>query len=246
MVSEKLSFELVREGWGLVRSRWNLWIPAMLVWFAILLSLDQLERRIGSAGLISLTGLLGKGISLLVNAFLTGGMVQIALKQVRGEAPVLGDLFSGGRFFLTIATREVLMSLSVFVPTVLVMFLPYFDRGLGSGGFLVGAVVIGLIGLVALAVMAVRWMIADVLIVDQGMGAWEALGESWRALSLDSGTVVLIGLALMGLQIPGFLTCGIGLLFTLPLVWVVPVLVYRHYYPNWFTPKLETGGDKVE
>lgn len=246
VVLGRLSLDLVGEGWRLFRSRLDLWLPAMLVWFVLQLTLDQVDRRLGAGGAFAFGGLIGKGVGLLVNSFLTAGMVQIALKQVRGESAGVGDLFTGGRFFLTIAAREVLIGLSALIPVGVILFLLMMGMWSLGPGLKVAVGVIGVLGLVVFAVLTLRWMIVDALIVDQGMGAWEALGESWRALSLEPGTNALIGITLIALQFAGALACGVGLLVTMPLMWIVPVLIYRHYYPNGFTTNLAVEADKVE
>lgn len=227
----KVSFDTIAEGWGLFRERLGVWIPTMLVWFVLEIALDQLTRAIvsdsGSLPLKAATSL----VSLLLTSFLTAGLVRMALKQVRGEEIGVGDLFSGGSSFLGLAYKQFLIGLLTFAAAVVVGIV-----GLGNLGLLLGiAVAVGL----CIGLLNALWFLSDAMIVDTEQGAVDAMRSSFEATTMEFGSTIALVLALGLLQVAGLLACGVGLLATMPLIYLVPVLVYRNYFPERFAPDFE-------
>src|SRR4051812_32396009 len=97
-------FGAIRDAWGLYRRHWVVWSTTMLVAMlgtAIGGGLVALALTGGEAGMFGgLLGLGGPGLPILNGAigmaiagFFLGGMVRMALAQMSGRRPHVGDLF---------------------------------------------------------------------------------------------------------------------------------------------------------
>lgn len=97
------------------------------------------------------------------------------------------------------------------------------------GQIVVGAIVIlGLILLVVPGIIAaLGLMFVAYLIVDKQMGPIDALKESWRITKGHKGQLFLFTLAVIGINILGFLALLVGLLVTVPVSMLAAVHVYR-------------------
>lgn len=227
----KVSFDTISEAWGLIRERLGVWIPTMVVWFVLEIALDRLGALIvRDFDNIAVTAA-ARLVSLLLTAFLTGGLVRMALKQVRGEEIGVGDLFSGGSSFLGLAYKQFLIGLLTFCAAIVAGI-----AGIGNVPLLLGIAVVGGLGI---GLLNALWFLADAMIVDNEQGAVDAMRDSFEATTLEFGNSILLVLALGLLQVAGVLACGVGLLVTMPLVYLVPVLVYRNYFPERFAPEFE-------
>jgi uncharacterized membrane protein len=135
-----------------------------------------------------------------LEAFFMAGMTIFALHVARGQAYSMGDLFAGGRHFISM-----LVALSLF-------------------GLLVA------IGLGCLIVPGVILMLGCYFfipaIVDRDLGPIEALKESWRITSGKKGDIFLLVLGMAGVCVAGFCACCIGLLIAVPVCQIAQVYAY--------------------
>lgn len=154
-----------------------------------------------------LTGGLSPGLSALIRigsalytAFLYGGVYQMTVKQVRGEAISPADIFSGGPLFLKMLGFNILFSL---------------------------ALVIGLLLFVVPGLLVVALMLPAYALLAEGESISNAISRSVEAMKQDMwsavGFVVVLGLVVLLSAIP----CGLGLFVTYPIIWLVSALAYR-------------------
>src|SRR6185369_13741010 len=94
-------------------------------------------------------------ISIIVQAYMLGGIVHFALRVARGEKPEFGVVFSGGRFFAPMLGATLLYTLGITVG---------FMACLVPGLFLFAG-----------------WIAYSAFVVDKGLGGVEALKASWQA-----------------------------------------------------------------
>lgn len=100
--------------------------------------------------------------------------------------------------------------------------------------YVVGQILVGIIVIVGLLLLIVPGVIASLalmftsfLIVDKGMGPIEALKESARITKGHRMALFLFVLAMVGINILGFLALIVGLLVTIPVSMLALVHVYR-------------------
>jgi uncharacterized membrane protein len=101
-------------------------------------------------------------------------------------------------------------------------------------GYLVACIVVGaivMIGLVFLIVpgiyLGVRFYMFPWVIVDKGVGPFEAMRRSWAMTNGSVWNLFLLGILLAGVNILGVVAILIGLLVTIPLSVVAVGYVYR-------------------
>lgn len=143
-------------------------------------------------------------VNVCVSAFLYGGMTRAALKQIRGYPIEITDLFSAKDVYPSLLVANLLIALSYVVGLALCIIPAFF--------------IVGLL------------MLTFPLIVDKKMGATEAMSLSWNTLKGQAGMaawfVIVLGLTIM----LGYCACCIGLLFTWPLMFIAPCIVYRDFF----------------
>lgn len=174
---------------------------------------------------------IGSCVSLVISGPLMGGLYTYYLKSVRGEDASMGDGFSGfTRNFMQLMLAYVVPSLLAYVP--LIPFGIYFVarnfEGFESGDIDFGVVdgmLLG-VGLIAFLFFVVAWIFVIPLVVDKGVNFWEAMGISRRVVMKRAGSVILLGIAMMGLGFLGVLACIIGLVFVAPLIVGAYIVAY--------------------
>jgi len=140
-------------------------------------------------------------ISLVAQAYVMAGMVQFALRVVRGERPEFGTVFSGGRYFVPMLGGTLLYSLGV---TAGAMFCVV------PGLFLAGC-----------------WVAYSAFIVDKNMGPIAALSASWQATTPYRTNALVYILLTVVVFIAGALACGIGmLLVSFPVIMISNAYIY--------------------
>ena len=68
---------------------------------------------------------------------------------------------------------------------------------------------------------------ATYLVVDRGMQPVASLKESWRITKGNKGRILLLGLALLGVNLLGAIALGIGVLVSAPITLLAVVHAYR-------------------
>ena len=191
-----------------------------------------------SVGLILFVILFWAAYGLLYLPFIYGGVYHMAVKQVRGELIGIADIFSGGPSTLRMLGYQMIYGLFTFVLTI-VLSIPLtllhvvnlaafanrsssFNAGSEIGGILIWYVLL----LACFLVVAAISLPAHALIAD-GEGVFSAISRSLSAMKTQAlpviGLLVIFGLLYMVSAIP----CGLGLLVTVPMFWLLSALAYR-------------------
>jgi DNA-directed RNA polymerase subunit RPC12/RpoP len=139
-------------------------------------------------------------VNWLLQTFLTVGQTILFLKIARGQPAEVGDLFSGG---------------------------PYFLRALGCT-FLFGIMIaFGIILLIVPGIIAALmfWPFLYVL-VDTNAPGLDCFSRAREITQNTWGNVILLWLTAFGLGILGVLACCVGTLFTTPLVMLIFAVAY--------------------
>ncbi|HEY3496659.1 MAG TPA: hypothetical protein VGK73_18295 [Polyangiaceae bacterium] len=148
------------------------------------------EQGLLDASILSIANLavslVGGIVSLLVSAFMTGGIVLTGLKAARGQPVTFGDPFSGGRFFGPMFVAMIANAIVVLIGSLLCL-------------------IPGLILTFGLALY-------PALVVDQGLSGIDALKKSWEMTKGHKMTIFVVGLIGLFVFLAGGLACGIGML----------------------------------
>lgn len=168
------------------------WIVSAGFGFVAGLVAQELDPDIAtfmSIGIQIFTSLIG----LVAGAFLAGGITDVALRTARGEKTTIGQFFGGGRYFGSFLLGNILLTLAVAIGYVLCI-VPGVIVALGLSQF-------------------------GFCIVDRGMGAVDALKESWRLTTGQKGRIFVYGLLGALVFIAGAIACLLpAYLVSMPVV----------------------------
>ena len=162
------------------------------------------------------------------SAYVYGGMLRMAVRQVRGYPPAYRDIFAGGPLFGRVLGATFLLGGAFYAVEAICLGPGYFLvwRHAPTGA-LVTAFVIGGLALLALLAVLPGLLLPSFALMADGERVLPALRRSVRAMKAHwlpaSGFVALMGIVVYVSEIP----CGVGLLATLPMIALCTALAYR-------------------
>lgn len=225
-LQQKVRFEAIGEAWNLFQKDMGTWILATFIALAggtvvfliitsvmgtiLRLSFSLSPGRLGEQADMGLSVsflfilLINIVITIVLYMILTGGMYRMAIKQARGETIAINDLFSTVDVVLPLIGASILVALATAVGYIFCV--------------IPGLIVAGLS------------MLTIPIIVDQRCGSIEAISRSWGALQgeLLLATVFYFVAGLIGSA--GGILCGIGVLFTHPLMVLSIAIIYNNAF----------------
>jgi hypothetical protein len=164
---------------------------------------DMIEyRRFSLPGFLIIVG-----ASMLATPFynvLMAGQFNYYLKLIRGQDATVADAFSGFKNFLQLALLGLVMGLLIWIGICLCVL---------PGIYL-----------------SVAWYFAMPLVIDRGMGFWEAMEFSRKVASKHWFTVFALIVVIGLLAIAGVCACCIGILVTMPIAWVALMYAYEDIF----------------
>ena len=226
-----IRFEAIGEAWRLFRDRLGLWVLAVLIvglcnlvisfGVGILLMMGRVALAMAMGGqepvflAVPLT-FVPLALSMAVQGYFLGGMYRMALKQVGGEPPALGDLFLGTDAIPGLVLSSLLVGLAT--------LLGYFCL------IVPGVVLSGL------------FMFALPLVVDRRLSAVDALERSFQALKSQWLMAAAFHLVLALVSVLGIIACFVGLLLTIPIYPLGVAVLYRDFFPMKAAQSSRIGG----
>ncbi|MFD3593231.1 hypothetical protein ACFWU5_10925 [Nocardia sp. NPDC058640] len=196
-------------GWEKFKNNALVWIGIIVVFALIQVAINFI---FGSSGFLvtdadgdisfgfSLWGFLGSVISTVVGYLISAAMVRGSLEETDGRKPGFGDFFQ----FTNVGA------------VILACFLVGIATGIGFA----------LCVLPGLVIMFFTWFTIN-FVLDRDQDAITAIKSSFSAVAANAGTLLLLALALVGINIVGALLCGIGLLVTMPVSVIASTYAYR-------------------
>ena len=183
---------------------WNTYwknVGPMLIIVIVIAVITAVVNGIGSASGDATVQVIMSIIGWLVGLFLALGLIRAALAVTGGRAPEVGMLFQGQSFGPYIVASIIF--------------------GIAAGiGFLL-CIIPGII-------IAIIYGLYGYVIVDEGVNSpIDALKRSAEITQGNRGTLFLLGLALLGINIVGALLCLVGLLFTYGITAIAVAHAYR-------------------
>jgi len=223
----RIDFGWIGQGWALFRQQAGAWVGATLLYFVVVALIGgALAFATGLYGYIHAlvlqgqTGLAGRNpgeqllrflpFTLLLapfNAILLGGLYRMALRQARGEAISATGIFSA--FDVALPLLLVGLVIAVLINVVNLLLPP-------------GA---GLLNLLWQGL----FMFAPLAIVDRRLSAPAAVVESFSLLKKQWLMTALFFLVLTIVSALGGLICGVGIVATLPLLFLSLAVGYLSF-----------------
>jgi uncharacterized membrane protein len=141
------------------------------------------------------------GVSILLIA----GLYKYYLKLIRGESAGIADAFSG--------------------------------FGPATGQLALLGLVSGILNMLAFCLcvlpsvyLTVAWTFSIPLVVDRGMGFWQAMELSRKVVTKHWFLVFALVLVVGLVAVAGIIACCIGLLVTIPIAWVALMYAYEDIF----------------
>lgn len=225
-------WEWIGEGWNLFTQRWSAWVIHMLVFVLIMLipiipfyvvviagslAASSMEHPEAPSALIFLVMLIMIPLLMAAAAFLLAGAYKSAMKQLRGEAFSVGDLFSGGDCFLRVLGAVLLMAILAAIGGMICIIPAFIVQGL--------------------------CFFTLPLVVERRMGPIQAIQASIEATKKDWLMFTLFALAVHVIASLGAVLCYVGLLASYPLLFTITAVAYRDVFgvagassPNSYSP----------
>lgn len=217
----QIRFDAIGEAWRLFQQQMSTWIVATIVagiGIAIVgvvmyvlmgaMFFGAAATRGGAAAGFSIMGFF-IGILMFAVYFAAimvfgGGLFRMAIKQVRGEAIAVGDIFTVTDVLPNLLVAAILTGLATAIASLFCVI----------PGFVVGGLL----------------MLTIPLVVDRRMAAMDAMKASWDALKGDVVMATVFYLVVSIIAQLGAIACYVGLLFTLPLMPLSIAIVYRDFF----------------
>lgn len=238
----KVRFDVIGEAWNLLTKQFGVWFVAGLafvvpvfvlvgVFYAFLFGMMMTTSGMGRMepgspafwafeakiyGIVIPIGLVTSAFQALIG----GGMVRMALRQLRGEVIAAGDVFKIGDVAGPLLLVGVLQGLAVQIGTAF-CYIP---------GFILGGL----------------FLLAIPLVVEKRLPAVEALRESAKTLKPDMVMAALLFFVVMLLYSLGGIACGIGLAATFPLLPICLALLYRDFFLGGPAPATYPGNNPTD
>jgi hypothetical protein len=179
-------------------------LPLGLVWLLVFVFQPQTPESVATslALMFSVMGIVGL-LVIALTGVIAAGIVNFTLKVSRNIPASTADLWIGFKNPL---------------PYAAAVLIEVFASTLGFCACIIGTIfVTGLL------------MFNFPIMVDQRIGAWEATKRSWEMLKADWPMAGLFMFVLQLISQLGSYACYIGIVLTLPYLYIAPVLLYNRY-----------------
>ena len=223
----RVRLDVLSQAWQLFSQQMGTWvlsilvatIPAAIVMtiyyvFVFALAFSGGGRNgdnIGQQILIQLSSFFVSAIVAGMQYFFLAGLTKMALKQIRGQQIAINDIFSPRAGLPAALVAGLLCAL-----------------GITFGSYL--CIVPGLL-------LAGLWMFVAPILADQQVDGIEAMRKSFNLLKPDMWNALGVYFVLSLVAGLGGLACGVGALFTYPLLPLSLALLYRDFFPDEATPE---------
>ncbi len=145
--------------------------------------------------------LVSNAVPLILVGPMAAGLHLVFVKRLSGGKPEIADLFLGFNFFVPTMVAGILIAVFAGLATLL-------------------CIIPGL-------VVAAMYMFSYLFVVDKRMDFWPAMQASHAVVRQDYFGFSIFLLALVGINILGFLCCLVGLLITMPVGYAAITIAYR-------------------
>ncbi len=210
--------DVFSRAWEIFKPQWGLCLGVILLVWVISFAAGMV------LGLIPIVGPLAAN---LFGMWLGIGQALFFLKTARGQPAQVGDIFTGGPYFLSVLGGSILLALMI-LGAGLGCFFPPLLLGLAIGQE--AAVIFGLLGgavaIVLCVYLALVFSQFYYLILDRNPGAVQALGLSRRITRGNRLTLFGIGLLCVLITLGGLLLCCVGMFVTTSYVMLLAPVIY--------------------
>lgn len=231
--------EAISYGWNLTKKNLGFFILLNLLMIAtssgasLVATLITVPFSMADKNLGMLVSFIARIAVWAVNLIISIGEAKIFLKLYDNEKPEYSDLFKHYRYFWRYFWASILYGLAVFGAVISLALVFAVLGGVVSmlGNLQIIAIIVGILvaitGIVLLIYLGVKLQFYSYLIVDKNYGPLASLKKSSQITKGVVGKLILLSLAIIGINILGFLALVVGLFLTVPTGMAAVVYVYR-------------------
>ncbi|WP_236581077.1 hypothetical protein [Rhodococcus sp. T7] len=191
-------------GWNKFKDNALIWIGILLIAAVIQVVLNLIFGGFSTSSdmssAFSVWRIIGSIVTTIVGYLINAALVRGALHEVDGNKPAFGSFFQ-----FTNVGAIIIASVIIGIASIIGFFL---------------LVIPGLI------VVFLTWWTLQ-FVIDQNEDAITGIKSSFRTISQNVGPVLLLALALVGINIVGAILCGVGLLVSIPITIIASTYAYR-------------------
>lgn len=213
-------------GWNAVTKAAGFWVVLTLIFgvLTILVSvllnpavsasfqgLGQDYSRVATSG-FTVMGLIAGLITGIISGFVGGSYSNGGLRQTSGNKPTLGEAFQFPNMQNVLIWAVVWAVVSGVLSAL-------------SSALSIVTLVFGFLAMFAYAFM-----------IDRGVSWIDGVKGSVQMVTQNLGSTILLGLAIIGINILGAIPCGLGLLITVPMSYAAVVFAYRSFSQQPIAP----------
>jgi uncharacterized membrane protein len=178
--------------------------------------------------------------SLFVLGQLLGGLYLVLLKSIRGQTTDLNDLFLGFKTaYIQLLLCYVIVAMVTglaALPGVLLVGIPIavMIHKEQADALLIALSCVGVVVFLApIIYLSVIWGFSLPLVIDKGLGFWQAMETSRKVVHQHWFSVFLLMLVVVLLNFVGLLICCVGLFLSVPLGMAMSMYAYE----TMFSPR---------
>ncbi len=220
--------EIVGAAWNRYKNHAGMFIAASVVFALVVLPLPYAPIILTATGMVvpnsvefHTLNLAQSLVFLVVNAYFLAGFTRMCVMAAKGESPTFGT-FLAGRGFLGVLAFQLMITL----PTLLSAGINLLAVVLETPILPFAAAGINLLSLFGLVFVWLAYGQAPSLIVDKRLGFFEALRQSASITRGQRANIFVAGLLGMLVFAAGACACGIGMVVSGPLFYVILAVLY--------------------
>lgn len=209
------------DGWTILKANFGTLIGAVAVGYLCMMA----------AGIIPIVG---GCIGLLVNAPIMAGIWLVYIRTVRTEDPGIGDVFAGfSKAWMPLVGTGLLtglisaLPLIPFIGGVVFYLITHPNQGPPQGVELAVGIALFLLCLPFCIYLSIAFFFALPLVLDRGMGVFDAMSASRRVVNRHFLGILSLGLLTMLVCIAGLLALCVGLVVAVPLTLAAWAVAYE-------------------
>lgn len=220
--------ELIGAGWNRMKNHIGVFIVVSIIFSILALPLPYTPIILMMTHVVDQNSLEFHGLNfgqsvvfLVMSSYFLSGFLRMCIATAKGESPTLGMFFSG-RGFLGVLGFQTMLTLPGLVGHVINMVAAAAEV---PALFIVSSLW-SLLILLPLVFAWIIWGQAPYISVDKGLGPIAAMRMSAEITRGQRANVFVAGLLAGLVMMAGGMACGVGLLVTGPLFYVIMSLLY--------------------
>lgn len=184
----------------------------------------QIYLAEAKAALIVITVLL-----TFLESFLDLGLRLGMLRYSRDDVPTVGCIFDASHYYLKALLYYIPFHVLGYVMNSGMLWISEYMANTDKSMLLFGLLLLLAAVLFGISILLAGMMPMLYLIIDNpGIGAGKLFTAAWRLMKGNKLKLFLLQLSFFGWMLLGMVTCGIGILFVIPYMYVAECTFYNH------------------